>query len=123
MTEALQRRMDQPISTAPASWRGQLPILARVTAAIALLSLALPWIRAGGWLAGPRGLDLLSGTGMPTGTPSIPLFLSVGAAFLTLLIGMAMERMRAAGVGMIGYSIALILFAIFALHAIFSLKV
>src|SRR5688500_4643476 len=106
MTEALQRRMDQPSPTAPAAWRGKLPILARATAALALLSFALPWISAGGLFVGPRGLELLSGAGSPSGAPSIPLILSMAAAFLTLLFTLSMAPVRAAGVGLVGYTIA-----------------
>jgi MFS transporter, PAT family, beta-lactamase induction signal transducer AmpG len=109
---------DDSAAAAPRS-RGPLPNVARALAVLALLSFALPWLWAPFGVA-TSGLGFLTGAATPTRAPSIPLALALGATAITLLFALMMERARGAAVSMLGYAIALILFAIFALQAIFS---
>ena len=112
--------MEEPSSSAPG--RGHLAIFAHIAGLLVLLSFALPWVW-GAFGAAPTGLDFLSGAATPTGSPSIPLALALGVDAITFLLGLFLERLRGAAVCLVGYAIALILFAIFALQALFSWQV
>jgi PAT family beta-lactamase induction signal transducer AmpG len=102
--------MDPDTSTAGR----HLPTFAKAAGAVALLSFALPWI----WGLPHRGFDFLSGGIAPDSPPSIPLILALVATAATFLLSFVMERMRAAASALIGYALALILFAIFAFQSV-----
>ena len=86
---------------------------------IAFVSLGLPWLW-GPFGATPSGLDFLTGAATPTGSPSIPLALALAATAITYNLSLALERVRGAATGLVGYAIAAILFAVFALQASFA---
>ena len=106
--------MDQQGKTAGRGGRFNLSNLGRADGILALLTFGLPWV----WNSTERGFDFLSGTAIFEGAPSIPLILGLAVTALTVMLSFVMERQRAAACSVIGYALALILFAVFVFQAI-----
>jgi PAT family beta-lactamase induction signal transducer AmpG len=107
--------MSEP-NTAVPTWHGQLPNLARAAGLLALFSFAMPWLGGVGDLP---GLDFLTGAATPSASPSLPLAMALGVTVVTVLLSFMLERVRAAALCLVGYSLSLILFAVFALQVVF----
>ena len=94
---------------------GQFHNLARLLGLVALASFLLPFVALGGIFTGPDGLKVMVGGASATGTPSLPLILTMGAIMASILVTFLLGRVKGAAVGIVAYSASLTLAVIYVL--------